>query len=618
MGKKLNTAQQKAVCHETGPMLVLAGPGSGKTTVLLCRISRLLERGLAKPQEILALTFSKAAAEEMKSRFENLNGASGVSFGTFHSIFFRILRSRYGWNVEQIFQEEERRSILRNSIEAEKWDIPDLEEYISQFFSQLSLMNSELEQPNRFTPVGMPVEEFRKLYRAYEGYKERHEKLDFDDMLTQCYQLLREDVAVREYWQRKYKFILVDEFQDVNQAQFACLQILAEKHQNLFVVGDDDQSIYGFRGSAPQIMLDFNKYYSDAVRIDMCINYRSTGNIVLASRAVAEENEHRYYKDITTYNSQGDTVSVYEFNSLNDEKAFAASEIRRLINSGIAADDIAVLSRTNVIGNMYMSRLESDGIPCCDYSVVQDIYEHWISKDILTYIRIALGSRERIDFLRIINKPLRYISRSYITQPADINALKRGYEGNEQMSKQVEKLVSDISMIKSMSPFAAVNYIRKGVGYDEYIRNYIYEHKADKEELYNVLDELAHRASQYMSLSQWLDGIAEYIRQCDKDRQNNTADGVHMLTMHGSKGLEYKIVLVMDVCEGIIPYNKAVLDEQIEEERRLFYVAMTRAKEKLYLLYPKQRYNKDTTRSRFIEELLTARYPLLRTDLHTP
>lgn len=273
--------------------------------------------------------------------------------------------------MEQIFQEEERRSILRNSIEAEKWDIPDLEEYISQFFSQLSLMNSELEQPNRFTPTGMPVEEFRKLYRAYEGYKERHEKLDFDDMLTQCYQLLREDAAVREYWQRKYKFILVDEFQDVNQAQFACLQILAEKHQNLFVVGDDDQSIYGFRGSAPQIMLDFNKYYSDAVRIDMCINYRSTGNIVFASRAVAEENEHRYYKDITTYNSQGDTVSVYEFNSLNDEKAFLVSEIRRLIDTGIAVDDIAVLSRTNVIGNMYMSRLESDGIHAVIIQAVQ-------------------------------------------------------------------------------------------------------------------------------------------------------------------------------------------------------------------------------------------------------
>ena len=177
---------------------------------------------------------------------------------------------------------------------------------------------------------------------------------------------------------------------------------------------------------------------------------------------------------------------------------------------------------------------------------------------------------KRIDFLRIINKPLRYISRSYITQPADINALKRGYEGNEQMSEQVEKLASDINMIRNMSPFAAVNYIRKGIGYDEYIRNYIYEHKADKEELYNVLDELAHRASRYMSLSQWLDGITEYLKQCDTQRRNNTVEGVHMLTMHGSKGLEYKIVMVMDVCEGIIPYNKAVLDEQIEEERRLF------------------------------------------------
>ena len=199
----------------------------------------------------------------------------------------------------------------------------------------------------------------------------------------------REDY--RRAWQNKYKYILIDEFQDINKAQFDVVRILADEYRNLFVVGDDDQSIYGFRGSAPQIMLDFNKYYSDAVRIDMCINYRSTGNIVFASRAVAEENEHRYYKDITTYNSQGDTVSVYEFNSLNDEKAFLVSEIRRLIDTGIVADDIAVLSRTNVIGNMYMSRLESDGIPCCDYSVVQDIYEHWISKDILTYIRIALG-----------------------------------------------------------------------------------------------------------------------------------------------------------------------------------------------------------------------------------
>lgn len=617
---QFNKAQIQAIQHNKGPCMVIAGPGSGKTTVLTHRVRYLIDRCGVKPSDILVITFTKAAAEQMKFKFKGLSEgrSSAVTFGTFHAVFFTILKAAYNYSARCIITPQVQHEFVKDQIHRLELEYDDEKEAVDGVLSEISRVKGEAVNIDEYESRCIPPQSFRIIYMAYDDMLVRKHLIDFDDMIVQCRELLMQREDYRRAWQNKYKYILIDEFQDINKAQFDVVRILADEYRNLFVVGDDDQSIYGFRGSAPQIMLDFNKYYSDAVRIDMCINYRSTGNIVFASRAVAEENEHRYYKDITTYNSQGDTVSVYEFNSLNDEKAFLVSEIRRLIDTGIAADDIAVLSRTNVIGNMYMSRLESNGIPCCDYSVVQDIYEHWISKDILTYIRIALGNRERIDFLRIINKPLRYISRSYITQPADINALKRGYEGNEQMSKQVEKLVSDISMIRSMSPFAAVNYIRKGVGYDEYIRNYIYEHKADKEELYNVLDELAHRASQYMSLSQWLDGIAEYIRQCDKDRQNNTADGVHMLTMHGSKGLEYKIVLVMDVCEGIIPYNKSILDEQIEEERRLFYVAMTRAKEKLYLLYPKQRYNKDTTRSRFIEELLTARYPLLRTDLHTP
>lgn len=617
---QFNEAQIQAIQHNKGPCMVIAGPGSGKTTVLTHRVRYLIDRCGVKPSDILVITFTKAAAEQMKFKFKGLSEgrSSAVTFGTFHAVFFTILKAAYNYSARCIITPQVQHEFVKDQIHRLELEYDDEKEAVDGVLSEISRVKGEAVNIDEYESRCIPPQSFRIIYMAYDDMLVRKHLIDFDDMIVQCRELLMQREDYRRAWQNKYKYILIDEFQDINKAQFDVVRILADEYRNLFVVGDDDQSIYGFRGSAPQIMLDFNKYYSDAVRIDMCINYRSTGNIVFASRAVAEENEHRYYKDITTYNSQGDTVSVYEFNSLNDEKAFLVSEIRRLIDTGIAADDIAVLSRTNVIGNMYMSRLESDGIPCCDYSVVQDIYEHWISKDILTYIRIALGSRERIDFLRIINKPLRYISHSYITQPADINALKRGYEGNEQMSEQVEKLVSDISLIRSMSPFAAVNYIRKGVGYDEYIRNYIYEHKADKEELYNVLDELAHRASQYMSLSQWLEDIAEYIRQCDKDRQNNTADGVHMLTMHGSKGLEYKIVLVMDVCEGIIPYNKAVLDSQIEEERRLFYVAMTRAKEKLYLLYPKQRYNKDTTRSRFIEELLTARYPLLRTDLHTP
>lgn len=517
---QFNKAQIQAIQHNKGPCMVIAGPGSGKTTVLTHRVRYLIDRCGVKPSDILVITFTKAAAEQMKFKFKGLSEgrSSAVTFGTFHAVFFTILKAAYNYSARCIITPQVQHEFVKDQIHRLELEYDDEKEAVDGVLSEISRVKGEAVNIDEYESRCIPPQSFRIIYMAYDDMLVRKHLIDFDDMIVQCRELLMQREDYRRAWQNKYKYILIDEFQDINKAQFDVVRILADEYRNLFVVGDDDQSIYGFRGSAPQIMLDFNKYYSDAVRIDMCINYRSTGNIVFASRAVAEENEHRYYKDITTYNSQGDTVSVYEFNSLNDEKAFLVSEIRRLIDTGIAADDIAVLSRTNVIGNMYMSRLESDGIPCCDYSVVQDIYEHWISKDILTYIRIALGSRERIDFLRIINKPLRYISRSYITQPADINALKRGYEGNEQMSKQVEKLVSDISMIRSMSPFAAVNYIRKGVGYDEYIRNYIYEHKADKEELYNVLDELAHRASQYMSLSQWLDGIVEYIRQCDKDR----------------------------------------------------------------------------------------------------
>ncbi len=617
---QFNEAQIQAIQHNKGPCMVIAGPGSGKTTVLTHRVKYLIDRCGVKPADILVITFTKAAAEQMKLKFKGLSEgrSSAVTFGTFHAVFFTILKTAYNYSARCIITPQVQHEFVKDQMCRLELEYDDEKEAVAGVLSEISRVKGDAVNIDEYESMCVPPQSFRIIYRAYDSMLIRKHLIDFDDMIVQCRELLIQREDYRRAWQNRYKYILVDEFQDINKAQFDVVRILADGYRNLFVVGDDDQSIYGFRGSAPQIMLDFKKYYSEAVRIDMCINYRSTGNIVLASRAVAEENEHRYYKDIITYNTQGDSVSIYEFNTLNDEKTFLVSEIRRLIDAGIAADDIAVLSRTNVIGNMYMSRLKSEGIVCCDDSEVQDVYEHWISKDILTYIRIALGSRERMDFLRIINKPLRYIKRSYITQPADIDALKRAYNGNDQMSEQVNRLVSDINMIKNMSPFAAVNYIRKGVGYDEYIRNYIYEHKADKEELYNVLDELAHRASRYMSLSQWLDGITEYLEQCDIERRNNSVEGVHMLTMHSSKGLEYKIVIVMDVCEGIIPYNKAVLDSQIEEERRLFYVAMTRAKEKLYLLYPKQRYNKDTTRSRFIEEMLTARYPLLRTDLHTP
>ena len=606
MGKKLNTAQQKAVCHETGPMLVLAGPGSGKTTVLLCRISRLLERGLAKPQEILALTFSKAAAEEMKSRFENLNGASGVSFGTFHSIFFRILRSRYGWNVEQIFQEEERRSILRNSIEAEKWDIPDLEEYISQFFSQLSLMNSELEQPNRFTPTGMPVEEFRKLYRAYEGYKERHEKLDFDDMLTQCYQLLREDAAVREYWQRKYKFILVDEFQDVNQAQFACLQILAEKHQNLFVVGDDDQSIYAFRGARPDFLLHFPTLYPAAKKVTLNTNYRSTERIVNLAERVIGNNEVRFVKNMKGIGEAGDKVTFFLAEDAAKEAAHIAEKIGRLLDEGVPLTEI--IYRTNLQGGAFARELYKRGIPYDLRDNSGNVYEHWVAKDLLAYLLLAENEESDSALRRILNKPKRYIGKDLLAEAETMPyTLLRSFfvcpslKGWQE--ENLENLRIDLNQIRKRTPYDALKYIRKVIGYDEYLEEFAAYRRTSAQVLQEIADEIMETAkdcADVRSFREQLERLSLQMKEQSR-KKGKKRNGVALMTMHGAKGLEFRAVFLPSLVEGIVPHEKGM--DTVAEERRLFYVAMTRASEKLCLSAILQRYEKERKPSRFLAEM---------------
>lgn len=608
MSKKLNTAQQKAVCHETGPMLVLAGPGSGKTTVLLCRISRLLERGLAKPQEILALTFSKAAAEEMKSRFENLNGASGVSFGTFHSIFFRILRSRYGWNVEQIFQEEERRNILRNSIEAEKWDIPDLEEYISQFFSQLSLMNSELEQPNRFTPTGMPVEEFRKLYRAYEGYKERHEKLDFDDMLTQCYQLLREDAAVREYWQRKYKFILVDEFQDVNQAQFACLQILAEKHQNLFVVGDDDQSIYAFRGARPDFLLHFPTLYPAAKKVTLNTNYRSTERIVNLAERVIGNNEVRFVKNMKGIGEAGDKVTFFLAEDAAKEAEHIAEKIGRLLDEGVPLTEIAVIYRTNLQGGAFARELYKRGIPYDLRDNSGNVYEHWVAKDLLAYLLLAENEESDSALRRILNKPKRYIGKDLLAEAETMPyTLLRSFfvcpslKGWQE--ENLENLRIDLNQIRKRTPYDAVKYIRKVIGYDEYLEEFAAYRRTSAQVLQEIADEIMETAkdcADVRSFREQLERLSLQMKEQSR-KKGQKRNGVALMTMHGAKGLEFRAVFLPSLVEGIVPHEKGM--DTVAEERRLFYVAMTRASEKLCLSAILQRYEKERKPSRFLAEM---------------
>ena len=608
MEDKLNSAQRKAVCHEMGPMLVLAGPGSGKTTVLLCRIFRLIARGLARPEEILALTYSKAAAEEMKGRFLRMQGAAQVSFGTFHSVFFRILRSKYGWGVERILQEDERRRVMRQFLEGREWDIPDFEEYLTQFFAQLSLMNSELKQPEDFTPTGIPAEEFREMYHVYEGYKTRREKIDFDDMLTLCCRLLQEDVAVRAYWQRKYKFILVDEFQDVNRAQFVCLQILAKRHGNLFVVGDDDQSIYAFRGARPDFLLQFPTLYPAAKRVTLNLNYRSTARIVALAERVIDHNAQRFVKRMQGLGEGDNRVTFFLADSMAQEAKYIADKIGALAEEGIPLTQMAVIYRTNWQGGGFARELYKRGIPYELRDNSGNLYEHWVAKDLLAYLLLAENEDSDSALRRILNKPKRYIGRNLLTEAEKmpytlLRSLFVCPSLQGWQAEYLESLRADLAQLRRRTPYESLRYIRKVIGYDEYLEEFAAYRRTSAQVLQEVADEITETARDCADVRAFREQMESLSLQMQEQshKKGKERTGVALLTMHGAKGLEFHTVFLPSLLEGIVPHEKNT--EDIAEERRLFYVAMTRAARKLYLSAMRRRQDKEGKPSRFLTEM---------------
>lgn len=609
MERRLNEAQRRAVCHGQGPMLVLAGPGSGKTTVLLCRILRLLERGLAEPSEILALTFSKAAAEEMRERFRKAHGRQGVTFGTFHSIFFRILRRKYGWGTERVLQEEERRTLLRRLVEEARWDVPDTEEYISVFSAQLSRMNSELSTPAAFESEGIPPEEFRRLAHAYAAWKERHEKIDFDDMLTLCHGLLAEDAAVLREWQGRYRFLLVDEFQDVNRAQFECLQMLAGKRANLFAVGDDDQCVYAFRGARPQFLLDFPKLYPQAEIVTLNINYRSTERVIALGERVIAQNAARFEKHMHGTGEEGARATFFLAETALAEAERTAEKIAALLDEGVPPREIAVIYRTNLQGGAFARELYRRGIPYELRESSGNLYEHWVAKDLLAYLLLAENEESDSALRRILNKPKRYISKELLAEAERMPyTLLRSFSVCPSLKKwqeeHLENLRTDLRQVQRRSPVDALRYVRKVIGYDSYLEEFAAYRHTSAQVLLEIADEITQTAEGCADVSAFRAQLEEMSRQMKERGQNRGERGnaVSLLTMHGAKGLEFYAVFLPMLVEGVVPHEKAG-EEQIEEERRLFYVALTRAKERLCLSAVRTRYEKTRKPSRFLAEL---------------
>lgn len=614
----LSKEQKTAVHFKDGPALVLAGPGSGKTTVIVNRVEYLIKNYNVEPSNILVITFTKAAAKSMKQRFLSLMGDSYVSvtFGTFHAVFFTILRHAYNYSANSIITADMQYRFIRDAAISFELEYPDEKEMVQNILSEISCVKNEKIDINSYEATSCPIETFRIIYKNYEKMLLQSRRIDYDDMIIMCYELLKQRKDYRQAWQNKYKYILIDEFQDINKAQFETIKLIAGENANLFAVGDDDQSIYAFRGSKPEIMLGYSNEYKNAVTINLDMNYRCPLEIVAASKSLIDCNKDRYYKNISSKGAAFGNIKLCTLNNIEQEGTFIITEVKKLIKAGMSLSDIAIISRTNIISEIYYTRLTGNFIPCSMLARKQNIYDYWLVEDILSYIRAAVDKDNTESIIRIINKPLRYIKRSLIKHPFTYEALRKSYEGNGEMISVINDLQFDIGMLKKMSPYAAVNYILNGIGYKKYIEEQIISRRLNKDEVNAKLEQFISEAKRFDNVKKWLEYIETY-KENDSDsyykinknyankdnKENMEKDALNIYTMHSCKGLEFKVVFITDVCDGIIPYNRAVLDSEIEEERRLMYVAMTRTKEKLYLLYPKERYGKDTAISRFINEI---------------
>lgn len=608
----LNHAQTEAVAHNKGPCMVLAGPGSGKTLTIAKRIEYLIMKHKVRPEEILVITFTKYAAWEMKNRTRSICGPSSyaVTFGTFHGIYYGILKWAYRLNQSNLLSDEEKYRILREILPGIDWDQePEADEekdYLQELAIEIGNVKNNCMDIEEYEPVKYTTEKFRKLYRTYEETKKKYRKIDFEDMLIQCRDLFMKRPDILKKWQEKFQYILVDEFQDVNQAQYDVVRMLAAPQDNLFVVGDDDQSVYGFRGAKPGIMMEFMKDYPKARQILLDVNYRSSGYIVKGALRVIGNNKIRFEKKIEAFRKPDETVHVQEVKDPVQEAEYVLERIREYREKGVSYTEMAVLYRTNVDARAMSELMTEYQIPFVMKEHLNNIYEHFIALDMISYLRLSQGEYDRKYFLQIANRPNRYLTReSMKTGNVSYESLRRYYRDKDWMVDRIDQLEWDMKMICDKTPYAAIQYIRKRMGYDEFLKEYAVYRKISSEDLFAVLEEIWQNSKGYGTIKEWFEHIESYGKMLkEQNKKNGEKEGVNLMTMHAAKGLEFDTVFVIEANEGSCPYKKATADEEIEEERRLFYVAMTRAKRKLVISYVKEKNGKDLLPSRFVSELL--------------
>lgn len=604
-----NEAQTQAIQHTDGPCLVLAGPGSGKTLTIVNRVKYLIEKQKVRPEEILVVTFTRFAAAEMKSRLCLVMGKRDlpVTVGTFHGIYYGILKWAYRMNQENILSETEKYQILRGVINKERMEIFDEEDFIQDIAAEIGKVKNNRIPLEEFVSEKCSADAFRNIYRNYEQHRKELKKIDFDDMLVLCYELFQSRPDVLAQWQKKFRYVLIDEFQDINRIQYDVIRMLAQPENNLFVVGDDDQAIYGFRGADSELMLGFGKDFPDAKQILLGMNYRSTANIVQNSLKLIENNVERYSKKLEANREGGSCLHIQEVKDPVEEAEYVLEEIQKCKENGIKEEEIAILFRVHTDARAVVEAMVERKIPFQMKEHLPNIYEHFIAKDIMAYFRLATGARHRQDFLQIMNRPKRYLGRDSVAgAKVSFEDMRKFYCDKDWMIDRIDQFEWDVKMLMKMAPYAAIQYIRKRIGYDDFLKEYAFTHQINRSDLNEVLAEIEEAAKAFSSVEEWFAHVEEYteILKVKEKERNRPRPGVRLMTIHASKGLEFKQVFLIAANEGRIPYQKAKTDKEIEEERRLFYVAMTRAKDFLKICYVKIKNGKEVAPSRFVDELL--------------
>lgn len=591
---KFSDEQLEAINHFHGPALVIAGPGSGKTTVITNRIYNLINQKHIRPEEILVITFSKAAAISMQSRFNELEANQPVTFGTFHSVFYNIVRINSNDCNYKFATKSRRYNILIKILSNLSINGNNEPEFLDSILKRISYYKNSNYTKDNQELCNLNTKDFTNVYNQFCEFMRFEKLIDFDDMMVMCKELLERDEVVRKHYQNAFKFILIDEFQDINDLQFEIIKLLCGNEKNIFAVGDDDQSIYGFRGANPRIMFEFKDYF-DAHIIKLSCNHRSTKRIVDASAKLICHNKSRFDKSIVSGNLDGQNVTYKGFSDLSLERSYICSEIKALSEKG----NIALLFRNNISLSSFIECLAKSDISFKVNEKPYNPFDYSGFQDFLHYMK--LGKSERIkakDFIAVMNKPVRYINRDMINgEYVDLTLLMGLYKDKAYVVKEIKKLEKDISALSRMDMFSAFHYFRNICGYDKYLER--------NNGNFKIMDEIQNILKGIISLEE-LNQYVEKLESLTDNREQLTIEskGVYLMTFHASKGLEFDYVFIPGLMEGESPSSKSIGEQAIEEERRMLYVAMTRAKKSLTLTYLEDDKRHNKLHSRFLDDLM--------------